>query len=69
MSSVTLGPSSIPVALHIQYFRPYLLLIYHYTLSIPSYGNMEVLTSMNRMSATTFLSLYFASKYGTGLHF
>ena len=31
---------------------------------------MEVLTSVNRMSATTFLSLYFfSSKYGTGLHF
>ena len=54
---------------HIQYFRLYLLLIYHYTLNIPSYGNMEVLTSTNRMSATTFLSLYFSSKYSTGLQF
>ena len=24
---------------YIQYFRPYLLLIYHYTLSVPGYGN------------------------------
>ena len=32
---------------------------YHYTLSIPSYGNMKVLASTDRMSATTFLSLYF----------
>ena len=45
----------------IYYFRLYLLLIYHYTLSVPGYGNMEVLASMNRMSATTFLSLYFSS--------
>ena len=44
---------------YIQYFRLYLSLIYHYTLSVPSYDNMEVLTSTNRMSATTFLSLYF----------
>ena len=28
---------------------------------------MEVLASMNRMSAITFLSLYFLSKDGTGL--
>ena len=54
---------------HVQYFRLYLLLIYHYTLSVPGYSNMEVLTSMNRMSATTFLSLYVSSEYGTGLHF
>ena len=54
---------------YIQYFRLYLLLIYHYTLSIPSYGNMEVLTSMNRMSAVTFLSLYLSSKYGIGFIF
>ena len=30
---------------------------------------MEVLASMNRMSVTTFLSLYFSSKNGTGLGF
>ena len=30
---------------------------------------MEVLASTNRMSATTFLSLYFSSEYGTGLWF
>ena len=53
---------------YIQYFRLYLLLIYHYTLSIPSYSNMEVLASTNRMSATTFISLYFSSKNGTRLH-
>ena len=28
---------------------------------------MEVLASTNRMSATTFLSLYFISEDGTGL--
>ena len=54
---------------YIQYFRLYLLLIYHYTLSIPGYGKMEVLASMNRMSAITFLSFYFSSKNGTGPHF
>ena len=54
---------------YIQYFRPYLLLLYHYTVSVPGYSNMEVLTSTNRMSATTFLSLYLSSKYGTKLHF
>ena len=54
---------------YIKYFRLYLLLIYHYTLSIPGYGNMEVLASMNRMSAITFLSFYFSSKNGTGPHF
>ena len=35
--------------------------------SIPGYGNMEVLASTNRMSAITFLSLYFLRKHGTGL--
>ena len=55
--------------IYIYYFRLYLLLIYHYTLSVPSYSNMEVLASMNRMSAITFLSFYFSSKNGTGLHF
>ena len=30
---------------------------------------MEVLASMNRMSAITFLSFYFSSKNGTGPHF
>ena len=30
---------------------------------------MEVITSMNRISATTFLSLYFSSKNGTRLPF
>ena len=54
---------------YIQYFRLYLLLKYHYTLSIPSYSNMEVLASTNRMSAITFLSFYFSSKNGTRLHF
>ena len=48
--------------IYIYYFRLYLLLIYYYTLSIPGYGNMEVLASMNRMSAITFLSFYFTSK-------
>ena len=27
---------------HIQYFRLYLLLIYHYTLSVPSYSNNNI---------------------------
>ena len=65
-------PHAVTMALikdcYIQYFRLYLLLIYHYTLSTPGYGNMEVLTSKNRMSAATFLSLYFSSKNGTRLH-
>ena len=47
---------------YIYYFSLYLLLIYHYTLSIPGYSNMEVLASMNRMSAIIFLSFYFLSK-------
>ena len=51
----------------IYHFRLYLLLTYHYTLSVPSYGNMEVIASTNRMSATTFLSPYFSSENGTGL--
>ena len=50
---------------YIQYLRLYLLLIYHYILSIPGYSNMEVLASKNRMSAITFLSFYFSSKNGT----
>ena len=32
-------------------------------MSIPGYGNMEVLASTNRMSAITFLSLYCSGKY------
>ena len=39
-------PRAVTVALikyyHIQYFRLYLLLIYHYTLSIPGYSNNDV---------------------------
>ena len=54
---------------YIYYFRLYLSLIYHYTLSIPGYGNIEVLTSKNRMNAITFLSFYFYSKNGTRLQF
>ena len=54
---------------YILYFRLYLLLIHHYILSIPSYSNIEVLASTNRMSAITFLSFYFSSKNGTRTHF
>ena len=55
--------------LYIYYCRLYLLLIYHYTLSIPGYGNMDVLTSKNRMSAITFLSFYFYSKMAPDYNF
>ena len=31
---------------YIQYFRLYLLFIYHYTLSIPGYGNTNAITKI-----------------------
>ena len=54
---------------YIYYFRLYLLLIYHYTLSILGYGNMEVLASMNRMSAITFSHFTFIVKMALDYNF
>ena len=55
------------LALYKYCFRLYLLLIYHFTCGVPSYGNMEILTSKNRMSTVTFLSFYFYSRNGARL--